>query len=153
MRARVPALALLGVGLSLAIGCNRGDDGGGADSRDWDDPAVAAAEIDRWVAEEISSGTAEEARDWLQTEGNVLFEGDPDAVQELIDGLYADGAQHVWFTGIESIAGARVSATLAVALPEDMGSRQAILRREAAFWGEPDAAPDVGQRYLQFGLD
>jgi hypothetical protein len=117
------------------------------------DLAAEAAEVDTWVTEELASDTSAGARDWLAHGENMLFEGDPAAVQGLIDGLYAAGATDVWFIGIERIGSRNVSASIAVELPGDPAARARILRTEADFWQEPEANPDHGQRYLAISFD
>lgn len=134
--------------LVLAAGaCNRlevVDPGDGA--------ADAARSVDARVAEDLASGRTAEARSWLGRHGNRLFSGDPDTVQQLIDGLYEDGARRVWFTGIERFGGATVAGGLAAELPEDPVARSAMLRRQASFRERLDPMPDSGQRYLSFRL-
>jgi hypothetical protein len=113
----------------------------------------AAAEVDGWVAEDLGSGAAAPARDWLAQKDNALFEGDPETVQALIDELYSLGAPNVWFTGIDQFGGANISASIAVELSEDASVRQAILRKQAEFWEQPEPEPDVGQRYIMISFD
>ena len=83
----------------------------------------------------------------------MLFEGDPQSVQALIEGFYAAGAKGVWFTGVEPLGGKNLSASIAVELPEDAETRARILRTEADFWEEAEPRPDVGQRYLEMAFD
>jgi hypothetical protein len=124
------------------------------------DMAAEAAEMDSWVAEDLAAdGAAAPARDWLSADGHMLFEGDPEMVQTLIDDFYAAGAPNVWFIGIEQIGQASVSASIAVELPPDSVTRSQILRTEAKFWhdpesqSEPETTDDVGQRYLVVSFD
>ena len=104
------------------------------------------------IEEELSTGKAAEASNWLQEPGHMLFEGNPQAVQGLIDDLYAAGANNVWFTGIESFGGAEISASIAVEMPSDPSARAQLLQIEADFWGE-DPKPDEEQQYLSFYFD
>ncbi len=132
--------------LVLATACFRIElgDGAGYDDLDMD--------VDAMVEEELAAGNYAEATNWLHEPGNMLFEGDSEAVQELIDDLYAAGANSVWFTGIEDFGGAKVSASIAVDMPSDPSVRAELLLLEAEFWGE-DPQPDVDQRYLSFYFD
>ncbi len=108
--------------------------------------------VDVMVEEDLAAGNYAEASNWLVEPGNMLFEGDAETVQRLIDDLYAAGAYTVWFTGIEEFGGAKVSASIAAELPADAGARAELLRIEADFWGaDPEA--DVDQRYMAFYFD
>ena len=109
-------------------------------------------DTDAMVSEELAEGNYAEASNWLQEPGNMLFEGDVQAVQRLIDDLYAAGANSVWFTGIESFGGAKISASIAVEMPSDASSRAALLQLEGDFWGE-DPESDGDQQYLSFYFD
>ena len=106
-----------------------------------------------------SSDASAPARDWLSRDGHMLFEGDPQTVQTLIDDFYAAGAPNVWFIGIEQLGQASVSASIAVEMPSDSVTRSQILRTEAKFWhdpeseDEPELTDDVGQRYLVVSFD
>ena len=119
-----------------------------------DDAKAWAAETDSWVSEDLASGATAPARDWLSQSGNALFEGDPQAVQGLIDALYAAGSPNVFFTGIEKFGGTNVSASIAVELTEDPAVRERILHAEAEFWQDPESATeDVGQKYVVISFD
>jgi hypothetical protein len=115
--------------------------------------AAEAAEYEAMVAEEVASGAAAPALDWLAQPDNMLFEGDPESVQSLIESLHEAGAVDVWFTGIEPFGGKNLSAAIAVELPADPEARARLLRLEAEFWQETETAPDVGQRYLEISFD
>jgi hypothetical protein len=105
------------------------------------------------VEQQIASGEAAPALNWLASSENMLFEGDPDTVQSLIEGLYEAGAPNVWFVGIGQLAGKHVSASIAVELPEDAATRARLLQTEADFWEESEVQQDLGQRYLEFSFD
>jgi hypothetical protein len=115
--------------------------------------AAEAAEWEASIAEEIASGKAAPALNWLDGPDNMLFEGDPETVQSLIEGLYEAGAVNVWFTGIEEFGGKNISAAIAVELPEDADTRARLLKAEAEFWQEAEPQADDGQRYLEFAFD
>ena len=115
--------------------------------------AAEAAQFEAEIAEEIASGTAQPALDWLEGPANMLFEGDPTTVQSLVESLYEAGAVDVWFTGIDQFGGKNISAAIAVELPRDAETRGRLLQAEADFWEESQAEPDVGQRYLHFSFD
>jgi hypothetical protein len=117
------------------------------------DYAAEAAEIDAAVEEELAAGGGAPAQDWLAGPDNMLFEGDPRAVQALIEDLYEAGAADVWFTGIEPFGGKNLSAAIAVELPDDPAARARVLKLEADFWQEPELRPDVGQRFLEITFD
>ncbi len=135
--------------LVLATACFRIELGGGAGGSG---VVVDPVDVDAMVEEELAAGNYADASNWLQQEGNMLFEGIPAAVQELIDKLYVAGAYNVWFTGIEELGGAKISASIAVELPTDSAARAELLQIEADFWGA-DPTPDEGQRYLSFYFD
>lgn len=118
-----------------------------------EDFKIEAAEIDAAVSEELAAGGGAPALNWLAEPGNMLFEGDPQAVQALIESLYAAGAKGIWFTGVEPFGGKNLSASIAVELPDDAELRARILRTEAEFWQETEPRPDVGQQYLEIGFD
>ncbi len=151
-----PALALSVVSILVVwvAACNRVEPI--AEKLPEDDPVAMARQIDAWVEEDLDdpSGHAE-ARAWLREERNVLFEGEKQAVRALVDELYAGGAERVWVTGIESLGGMRVSASMALALPEEREARSALFARRAEFYGEAgdEGTQDVGQRYLTFAFD
>jgi hypothetical protein len=117
------------------------------------DLAREAAEIDAAVEEELAAGGGAPALNWLAEPDNMLFEGDPRAVQALIEDLYEAGAADVWFVGIEPFGGKNLSAAIAVELPDDTEARARILKAEAAFWQEPEPRPDVGQRFVEIAFD
>jgi hypothetical protein len=117
-----------------------------------DDPMAAARAVDEAVAEDLTAGRVADARHWLGRADNRLFAGNAREVQRFIDDLYAVGARHVWFTGIERFERASVSASLAVELPHDAVKRSALLRLSARFRGELEPTPDLGQRYLEFAI-
>jgi hypothetical protein len=117
------------------------------------DLAAEAAEFDALVAQEVESGAAAPARGWLGDPDNLLFEGDPQSVQALIDELYAAGAVDVWFIGIEPIAGRNVSASIAVQLPEQAAARAPLFDAHAQYWQDTEPDPDTGQRFLEFAFD
>ena len=114
---------------------------------------AGASDTDAWVAEELASPRHAEALGWLDEHGNRLVGGDPQLVQNLVERLYGDGAPRVWFVGIEEAEDGRVTEALAVELPTEKQVREALLAREAHFWGLAASAPDVGQRYLAFIFD
>jgi hypothetical protein len=115
--------------------------------------AAEAAEFDALVAKEVESGAAGPARGWLGDSDNLLFDGDPQAVQTLIEDLYAAGAVDIWFIGIEQIAGRNVSASIAVQLPDEPAARAPLFDAHARYWQDADPDPDSGQRYLEFAFD
>jgi hypothetical protein len=119
------------------------------------DPASEAAEVDSWVREALASGDSAPALSWLSERGNVLFEGNPQEVQTLIDALYEAGAVNVWFTGIERIGSNNVSASIAVELPAALEARARVFAVEAEFIGQAEYEPtaDVGQHYLEIAFD
>ena len=117
------------------------------------DLAAEVAEYDAEVERQIASGEAAPALDWLSSSDHMLFEGDPETVQSLIEDLHRTGASSVWFVGIGELAGKKISASIAVELPEDDGTRGRLLKAEADFWQETEAQRDVGQRYLEFAFD
>jgi hypothetical protein len=117
------------------------------------DLAAEAAEFDAAIAGEVAAGKAAPALGWLAGPDNMLFEGDPESVQSLIEGLYDAGAVGVWFTGIEPFGGKHISAAIAVELPHDAEIRTRLLRAQADFWQETEPESDVGQRYLEFAFD
>ena len=139
-------LSLAAATLVLSAACFRIELGDGPSYYD-DDMSV-----DEMVAEELAAGNVAEASSWLQERGNMLVEGDPQAVQQLIDNLYAAGARNVWFTGIETLGGAKISESIAIELPASASARAELLQIAADFWGE-DPAPDEDQRYLSLYLD
>lgn len=112
-----------------------------------------AGEADELVEQELKEGSYAEARGWLDKPGHFLFEGDPEQVHWLIEGLYEDGAKHVWFVGIEEYEGNLITAMLAAEMPKDESERQAMLQREAEFWGLEEPGPDTGQRFIVFSFD
>ena len=115
--------------------------------------AGEAAEFDALVAKEVESGAAAPARSWLGDSDNLLFEGDPQSVQTLIEDLYAAGAVDIWFIGIEQIAGRNVSASIAVQLPDEAAARAPLFDAHAKYWQDAEPDPDSGQRYLEFAFD
>ena len=117
------------------------------------DLAAGAAEFDALVAKEVESGQAGAARGWLGDSDNLLFEGDPQSVQALIEDLNAAGAVDVWFIGIERIAGKNVSASIAVELPNEATARAQLFEAHAQYWQDTEPDPDTGQRYLEFAFD
>ena len=117
------------------------------------DYANEAAEIDSAVEEELAAGGGAPALNWLAGPDNMLFEGDPRAVQALIEDLYEAGAADVWFMGIEPFGGKNLSAAIAVELPDDPEARARVFAAEAAFWEEPEPRPDVGQRFVEITFD
>jgi hypothetical protein len=117
------------------------------------DASTEAAETDAWIDASFDDGTAAPARGWLSQPGNVLFEGDPRQVDALVEHLYANGAESVWFIDIGEFGGANVSAAIAAELPADPAARERILRTEAEFWQEEEPAEDVGQRFVAFSFD
>ncbi len=140
-----PAIVIL----LLAAACFRIELGDGARAGYGEDGDF---DVDAMVEEELAADTHAEASSWLQESGNMLFEGDPETVQKLIDDLYAAGAYTVWFTGIEEFGDARISASIAVELPADATARAELFQLEANFWGE-DPEPDTDQRYMVFYFD
>jgi hypothetical protein len=117
------------------------------------DLAAEFAEYDAEVERQIASGEAAPALDWLSSSENMLFEGDPQTVQSLIEDLHRSGAPSVWFMDIEELAGKKISASIAVELPEDPATRASLLKAEADFWQETEVREDLGQRYLAFSFD
>ena len=117
------------------------------------DFAAGAAEFDALVAEEVESGAAAPARGWLGDSDNMLFEGDPESVQTLIEDLYAAGAVDIRFIGIERIAGKNISASIAVELPDEAAARAQLFAAHAQYWQDTEPDPDTGQRYLEFAFD
>jgi hypothetical protein len=119
-----------------------------------DDFAAMAAEIDAAVAEDLATGKGALARGWLEQDDNMLFEGDPEGVESLIESFYEAGATGVWFTGIEEFEGRNLTASIAVELPVEKEARARVFGVEAGYWGEHgEPTPDVGQRYLEVGFD
>lgn len=115
--------------------------------------AAEVAEYDAEVERQIASGEAAPALGWLSSSENMLFEGDPQTVQSLIEDLHRSGAPSVWFIDIEELAGKKVAASIAVELPKDPATRARLLKAEADFWQETEVQEDVGQRYLAFSFD
>jgi hypothetical protein len=139
-------------------GCGRGKQeeasqasGGEAAS----DTRQQAAEDGRAAQEDLAEPNKAEARAWLADGSHALFEGSKDDVKALVDDLYGRGAVEVWVTGIETLGGTEVTASIVVVLPEDSSTRARVFERANAFWtttGE-DAFPDVGQTHLRITLD
>jgi hypothetical protein len=134
------------IALAWAGACNSVDITG------LDDPELVALEVDEWVAEELASGNAAEARGWLSQPDHTVFDGDSGEALDLVEALYAAGATGVWFTGVEEYDGQQSAASISAELPADASERQAMLRIEGRFW-EMQPAPDVGQRFLDFSFD
>jgi hypothetical protein len=119
---------------------------------EYDAAAEAAAYEEELAASFADATTSAPARGWLAQHGNMLFEGDPDQVNGLIESLHAAGATDVRFVYIEKLGGTNVSASIAARMPSDPSARARILRAEADFWeGEPE--PDQGQRFVEFSFD
>jgi hypothetical protein len=117
------------------------------------DLASEFAEYDAEVARQIASNEAAPALDWLSSSENMLFDGDPQIVQSLIEDLHRSGAPSVWFVDIEELAGKKIAASIAAELPEDPATRARLLKAEAEFWQETEVREDLGQRYLAFSFD
>jgi hypothetical protein len=111
-----------------------------------------AAEVDGWVDESLADGTAAEARGWFRNENHVSFEGDPKQMNDVIEDLYASGAERVWMIDIVDFGGKRISDTLAAELPSAPSGRARVFAAEARLWGG-ESTEDVGQRYLTVSFD
>ena len=115
-----------------------------------EDEAVRTAEPDL--------GIYEEARRFLRDPGAQVWSEDIplDALIDLVNDCYHAGAEEVVFAGIDEFNGMRVSAWLAVRLPEAGTERVALLRAFEAFVTRYDAsyaARDEGQRSVEPALD
>ena len=111
-----------------------------------------AAEVDAWVDESLADGTAAEARGWFRNENHVSFEGDPKQMNEVIEDLYASGAEQVWMIDIVEFGGKKISDTVAAELPSSPSQRARVLAAEARLW-DGESSEDVGQRYLTVSFD
>jgi hypothetical protein len=132
--------------IALVAACNR------IEIRPVKDPRAAIPDAEGLVCEDLPEDGAAEARSWLRRQGSVVFEADLERVEDLVEGLYADGATRVWFTRIRRLDSPEFSASIAVELPSDPAARQALLATEARFWDEEHSTPDFGQRYAYFTI-
>lgn len=157
LAATLAALALLGIGTACdnRVEIAAADSADSADSDDMDQ-AAEAQEIDTWVEEDLaeSDGHAE-ARGWLASDEHTTVGASKGDVQSLVEALYSAGATKVHVTGIEAIAGRQMTASLVATLPDNSFSRIRLFDVEAKFYQlSPDeTTKDVGQRYLNFGLE
>jgi hypothetical protein len=119
------------------------------------DEKSESEDSDKQIAEWLSEPDNAEARNWLQTESHVLFEGDKEAAVKLVSDLYSAGATKVWVIGISEIGDAEVAAAFVAVLPADAASRKRVFAVESDFQkliGE-DPSRDTGQKYLHFSFD
>ena len=111
----------------------------------------ADKEIEEWLGEPDKA----EARNWLQGDSHILFEGDKATAKKLVNDLYSAGATEVWVIGISEIGGSEVAAAFVAVLPGDSAARKRIFAVESAFQQLVDDEPtrDTGQKYLHFSFD
>lgn len=144
--------AALALGIALTA-CNRVEV---TPREEAEDPAALAAEIDRWVEDDLASeGQHAEAREWLHSDEHQMWGAPKDDVAALVDDLYTAGAEKVYVTGIETVFGKQVTSTVAVAMPDDPLARIQLFDRETKFWelAPDERTADTGQRYLSFEFD
>lgn len=111
-----------------------------------------AAEEDSWVEESLRDGSSAPARGWLDAEDHVTFEASSETMDELIEKMYAAGAENVWVVFIEEWQGREISDSIAVELPPAGPAREQIFAAAEEFWGG-DPPQDVGQSYLTISFD
>ena len=154
-------VALIAAFLALTVsGCGgRGesDGSGSAEQRRAEAEKSRVLERDKALAVAFNASNAAEARAWLKDANHVIFEGSKEEVTKLVEDMYAAGAKEVRITGVVDIEGAQLSASLAVALPEDPAARMRVFDVERALykaWEDEEAATqDVGQKYMDFAFD
>ena len=117
---------------------------------------VDVAALDKAGDEELAeTNKVAEARQWLRAPSHSIFKGDPQSVAKFVDEFYAAGAVTVYVTGIETLGGTEVTATILVVLPKDGSARTKMFEIANRFDETTDSDPekDVGQKYLLFELD
>ena len=119
------------------------------------DEKSEAEETDKQIEEWLSEPDKAEAREWLQGDSHILFEGDKETAARLVHDLYSAGAKEVWVIGITAFDDSDVAAAFVAVLPGDTAARKRVFAVEADFQklaeGEPSS--DVGQKYLHFSFD
>jgi len=120
-----------------------------------EDEKSEAEETDKQIEEWLSEPDKAEAREWLQGDSHILFEGDKETAARLVHDLYSAGAKEVWVIGITAFDDSEVAAAFVAVLPGDTAARKRVFAVEADFQklaeGEPSS--DVGQKYLHFSFD
>ncbi len=124
------------------------------------DEIADPTEVSVQVAQEMEKAFAEgrEARSWLGTPGNVLFEMGNAEGREWTDRLYAAGATVVKICEADRIAEnqtGEISATLGVGFPDSPAKRAELLKvfnqLEEATDNEP--SKDMGQKFEMVSVD
>lgn len=115
------------------------------------DSSSAAAEEATWFA------NGKEARQWLSTPGNVLFEMGNDTGRQWVERFYAAGATSVRICEADKIdtGPAEISAMIGVGLPTDPNKRKQIwpLVNEFEDFTGHDRSTDNGQTHIVFSVD
>jgi hypothetical protein len=111
----------------------------------------ADKQIEEWLAEPDKA----EARNWLQSDSHILFEGDKETAGRLVSELYSAGAKEVWIIGISPLADVEVAAAFVAVLPDDTNARKRVFAVESDFQKliDGEATSDTGQKYLHFSFD
>lgn len=118
----------------------------------WADEPASSDPVTNAIEAELLDGNYAEAHGWLNEPGHILVAGSAHRVNQLIDDLYTDGAEQVWFVGMEPLEEENgIAASMMVArLPTNEQTRARLLQHHAAFLGQPQPDPDTGQKYLVF---
>jgi len=119
------------------------------------DEKSEAEETDKQIKEWLSEPDKAEARQWLQGDSHILFEGDKETAARLVRDLYSAGAKEVWVIGITVLDDSEVAAAFVAVLPGDTAARKRVFAVESDFQKLADGEPsrDIGQKYLHFSFD
>jgi hypothetical protein len=118
------------------------------------------SEVSVQVSQEMEKAFAEgrEARVWLATPGNVLFEMGNETGREWTEKLYAAGADVVKVCDADKIdegSAGEISATLAIGIPGDSAKRKTlfVVLNELEEATDHETSKDVGQRFEMVNVD
>ena len=119
------------------------------------DEKSEAADADKQIEEWLAEPDKAEAKKWLQNDSHILFEGDKETANRLVDDLYSAGAREVWVIGISELGGSEIAASFVAVLPNDASARRRLFALESGFQKLVDSEPskDLGQKYLYLSFD
>ncbi len=120
-----------------------------------EDESSEAKDSDKQIEEWLAEPDNAEAREWLQSDSHILFEGDKETAGKLVSDLYSAGATQVWIIGIAELGDSEVAAAFVAVLPADTAARKRVFAVESDFQKLIDGEPsrDLGQKYLHFSFD
>ena len=119
------------------------------------DERSEARDLDKQIEEWLAEPDKAEAREWLQSDSHILFEGDKETAARLVSDLYSAGAKEVWIIGISQLGDSEVAAAFVAVLPDDTAARKRVFAVESDFQTLMDGEPssDSGQKYLHISFD